>query len=352
MNRIYFIVILFLTILSLIFIGIYKMREANKGGAPEPIAVHPLAPFPSFISGVGIVEAGSENIFIGTPLNRIIDKVLVKVGSKVKKGDVLLQLESRDLEAELAARQAAYKIAVARLDRLKSMPRQEDIQTAEAMLKASEANLLQAKNQYDMVQGLQDSRALSQEEINRRAANYEQAEARYQESKANLSKITSGTWQPDLEVGQLEVLQAKAEVQKIRTEIQRTMIRSPIDGKVLQIRIHEGEFPPMDTSRTPIMVVGNTDEKHLEVSINQYNAPYFRHDAPAVAFLQGNPKKEFPLEFVRLDPYLVNKLNLTNDIQEKVDTRVLKVTYRFTDSSRGLFVGQQMDVFIKADFDK
>lgn len=352
MNRPYFLIILALTILSLLFIGIYKWREAGNVTSEEPLAKHHLSPFPSSISGVGIVEAGSENIFIGTPLNRIIDKVLVQVGTKVKKGDVLLQLEARDLEAELAARQVAYEIAVAKLDRLKAMPREEDISAAEAAVSASKTSLNQAKNQFEIVQGLEHSRALSQEEINRRRFNFEQAEAKYTEAKANLDKLIGGTWAPDLEIGQLEVLQARAEAQKIRTEIQRTIIRSPIDGKVLQIKIHEGEFPPIDTSRNPIMVVGNTDEKHLEVSINQYNAPYFRHDAPAVAFLQGNTKREFPLEFVRLDPYLVNKQNLTNDIHEKVDTRVLKVTYRFKEGSRGVFVGQQMDVFIKADFDK
>ncbi|KAF3362667.1 hypothetical protein PHSC3_000906 [Chlamydiales bacterium STE3] len=347
MNRIHFYVILALAVLSFFFIAVYKWREP---GTPSPTslqALHPIAPYKTYISGVGLVEAGSENIFIGTPLNRIIEKVLVHVGTKVKKGDILLQLEARDLEAELVAKQAAYEITVAKLERLQALPRKEDIASSTAVVKASEVDYLQAKSQYDRIQELQDPRALSQEEINRRRFHFEQAEAKYQQAKANLSKIEGGTWQPDLEIAKLEVLQARAETQKIRTEIERTIIRSPIDGKVLQVKIHGGEFPPLDTSKTPIMIVGNTDEKHLEVSINQYNAPYFRHDAPAVAFLQGDPKQAFELEFVRLDPYLVNKQNLTNDIQERVDTRVLKVTYRFKNNPREVFVGQQMDVFIK-----
>ncbi|MGK5594903.1 MAG: HlyD family secretion protein [Parachlamydiaceae bacterium] len=347
MNRIYFYVILGLATLSLLFIIFYKWQEASKSPHTPPPTLYPIAPYKSYITGVGIVEAGSENIFIGTPLNRIVEKVMVKVGSKIKKGEVLLQLEARDLEAELATRQVAYEIAVAKLDRLKSMPRQEDVISAEAALIASESDYEQAKTQYEMTQQLQDLRALSQEEINRRKTNMEQAEARRKEAQARLAKIRSGTWQPDLEIAELEVRQAQAEVQKVRTEIQRTLIRSPIDGKVLQIKIHEGEFPPLDTSKNPIMVVGNTDEKHLEVSINQFNAPYFKPDSPAVAFLQGDPKRAFELEFVSLDPYLVNKQDFTNDIQERVDTRVLKVTYRFKTNTRGVFVGQQMDVFIK-----
>jgi HlyD family secretion protein len=105
----------------------------------------------------------------------------------------------------------------------------------------------------------------------------------------------------------------------------------------------------MDPVRNPMMIIGNTEEKYLEVSINQYTAPYFRSDSPAVAFLQGDNRIEYPLQFVRLEPYLVNKQNLTGDISERVDTRVLHVIYKFKNDAEGIFVGQQMDVFIEAE---
>src|SRR5688500_135229 len=130
MNRLYFLIILGLTVFSLFFIGIYKWRESRKTVTEEQATRHLLSPFKTYISATGVVVAGSENIFIGTPLNRIIEKVLVKVGSKVKKGDVLLKMEAKDLEAELVARHSAYLIAVAKLDKLKAMPRAEDIAAA------------------------------------------------------------------------------------------------------------------------------------------------------------------------------------------------------------------------------
>jgi len=75
----------------------------------------------------------------------------------------------------------------------------------------------------------------------------------------------------------------------------------------------------------------------------------FQSDAPAVAFLQGNEKVKFPLVFVRIEPLLVNKQNLTNDINEKVDTRVLQIIYRIKNDDHPIFVGQQMDVFIETE---
>ena len=95
------------------------------------------------------------------------------------------------------------------------------------------------------------------------------------------------------------------------------------------------------------MILGNTDKMHLRVNINQFDASFYDPKAPAVAYLQGNAQVEFPLELVKVEPYFVTKQNLTHDIAEKVDTRVLQVIYSFKEGEQHVFVGQQMDVFIE-----
>lgn len=320
--------------------------EIEKPVEREVSIPPPIAPFKSNISGVGIVEPSSGNIFIGTPISRLVEAVLVAVGEKVKKGDVLFRLEDRDLEANLIVRRAAYKSELAKLQRLEAFPRPEDLAEAAATLKNTKAELDLAKNAYEMVLQLPDPRAISEEEKNRRYFSYQQAEAKWQQAQAQFDKIKAGTWKPDLEIAQFEVEQAQADFNSVKTEIERTFIRSPIDGTILQINIHAGEFPPPDTFKIPIMIVGNIDEMYLRVSINQLDIPYFQPHAPAVAFFQGDARFKFPLEFIRVEPFLVNKQNLTNDIAETVDTRVLKIIYRIKKDDHPIFVGQQMDVFI------
>lgn len=342
-----FIVAIALICLFLIFFSLWREIEApltKDTGIPPP-----RAPYESQISGVGIVEASSDNITIGTPVNRIIDKVLVTVGQKVKKGDALFQLENLDLKANLMTQQTAYEIAVANLQKLQSLPRAEDLAAAKAAMKNAQVELEFVKKQYEMVQALQDSRAISQEEKNRRLFNYQQSEAKLQQVQADLEKIEAGAWKPDLEIAQLEVQQANANVNRIQAEIQRTTIQSPIDGTILQIKIHEGEMPPYDSFRTPLMVLGNTEDLFLRVSINQLLIPEFQPEAPAVAFIQGNSRFQYPLEFVRIEPLLVHKQDLTNEITERIDTRVLQIIYRIKKDVPPLFVGQQMDVFIEAN---
>lgn len=349
MNRYYFLWIVLIALLCLI-LTLFAIWHTISPPPPAQKFITPIArpPFTSYISGVGIVEASSDNISIGTSVNRLVDKVLVTAGTKVKKGNPLFKLEDQDLQAELQTRKIAYDITLARLQKLEALPRQEELIAAEADLKKAEVDRNQAKTQYDMVQGLEDSRALSLQEINRRRFNFEQAEANSMQAKAHYDQVKDGTWKPDLKIAYLETQQAKANIEQIEAEINRTIITSPIDGEVLQVTIHKGELP--SSSSAPLMVVGNIDEMYLKVSINQFDAPYFESKAPAVAYLRGNARVEYPLEFVRLDPYLVYKHNLTNDITEKFDTRVLQVIYRIKNVDHNIFVGQQMDAFIEAKF--
>ena len=127
-------------------------------------------------------------------------------------------------------RQIEYESSIAKLTKLEALPRQEDVAAVEAAFQSSEIQVAQAESQYEMVEGLQDSGALSQEEINRRCFSYQQAEAKLQEAQADLEKINAGTWGPDLEIARLETEQAKANIERVQADIERTIIRSPIDG--------------------------------------------------------------------------------------------------------------------------
>ncbi len=102
MNRNYFywIVLMAGACIALVAIFMWKENASAKSPLPKSVSLQPPVPFRTSISAVGIVEPSSENIYVGSPVNRVVDKVEVVVGQKVKKGDVLFRLESRDLVAE------------------------------------------------------------------------------------------------------------------------------------------------------------------------------------------------------------------------------------------------------------
>lgn len=349
MNRNYFVMIAGAALLCLLLIFISLWHELETPVTKDPIIPPNVGPYQFQISGIGIVEPSSENIYIGTPVNRVVEHVYAQVGEKVKKGQPLFSLENRDLSANLEVQNAAYASALARSERLKQLPQAEDLTAAKINLHNAKIAMESAKSQNEMVAQLPDQRAISQEEKNRRLYAYRQAEAQLHQAQASYAKIKAGVWQPDLEIAELETAQAKANVDLVHTEIERTTIRSPIDGTVLQVKIHDGELPSMDTLSAPLMVLGDLDEMHLRVNINQLDIPLFNPEFPATAYLQGDSKHAFRLKFVRMEPLLVNKQNLSNNIYEKVDTRVMQLIYRFENNDKPIYVGQQMDVYIETN---
>ena len=55
---------------------------------------------------------------------------------------------------------------------------------------------------------------------------------------------------------------------------------------------------------------------------------------------------KLPLAFVRVQPYVSPKIELSNQRQERVDLRVLPVIFRFEKKDAPVYPGQLVDVFI------
>ena len=151
-----------------------------------------------------------------------------------------------------------------------------------------------------------------------------------------------------VDVAKAAVTQAEAQVHSIEEDIRRTTINALVEGRVLQVNIRPGEFVATP-SNIPLIVLGNIDQLHVRVDIDEHDIPRFVTGTEAWAMLKGNTKEKFPLTFVRVEPYVVPKRSLTGQNTERVDTRVLQVIYEMDTRGRRMFVGQQVDVYINAE---
>jgi multidrug resistance efflux pump len=125
------------------------------------------------------------------------------------------------------------------------------------------------------------------------------------------------------------------------------VVRALVAGEVLQVNVRPGEYVGAPAGQA-LVVLGNVGQLHVRVDIDEHDIPRFHPGAPAKAMLRGSPGQEFPLTFVRVEPYVVPKKSLTGNNSERVDTRVLQVIYAVEAEGAPLYVGQQMDVFIDA----
>jgi HlyD family secretion protein len=267
----------------------------------EPGEQHAVArsdvrsPFDYQVAGTGVVEAGTGNIAIGTPVSGIVAAVPVHWGDPVQPGTTLLQLDERDLRAQTPLAEARIREAAARLARV--------------------------KYQADLAEKMHAQRLLSEEQFRDRRF--------------------------EVQIDEAALGAAQAELERIRVEIGRRTIRSPVAGRVLQLNVRPGEAAETGASGTPLMVIGDDSRLRLRVDIDENEAMRVQPSAAAVAIVRGHPELRTELHFESIEPYVVPRKALSGDTTERVDTRVLQVIYSFERARLPVYVGQRLDVFIQ-----
>jgi HlyD family secretion protein len=332
--------------------AIYNVAKLQREApASSPLVDPPTAPKIRSIAGSGIVEAKRENIPIGTKVPGVVDKVYVVIGQKVKANDPLFHIDDRELRAELVSREAAVAAAQAQLHRLKNAPRAEDIPPAVAAVEEAKAKLQDARASFRRTKQLFDRTMATPGEFDRDMYMEKAAEAALARADADLKKIWACSWIEDIKVSEAALLQAQSQVESMKILLDRLTVRAYVDGDVLQVHVRPGQFAALQWNE-PLIILGDLDTLHVRVDVDENDLPMFERETKAIATLKGRPGVRFDLDFVKVEPYVIPKKSLTGDNSERVDTRVLQVVYALKSRPASVFVGQQMDVYLKANVPK
>lgn len=284
-------------VIGLILCGVVIYQGQKKVVFVETIQSPPSSPFESFIAAQGMIESSYKNIPVGSSYTDVITEVYVAVGDRVKKGTNLFKTDTRLFEAQLAEALADQAVA------------QEDYRNQTV--------------QFSYYQNLVDKNAVSKQA-------YTVAEFNQRISQEKLKK-------------------AQATVNTYKTHIARSYVKAPIDGEVLQLNIRVGQYAmQVGINDTPLILFGDPDYFHVRTDIDEEDSWRYEQGEPAIAFVRGNKKIQIPLEYVYSEPYIIAKKSLTGSDVQRVDTRVMQVVYRFKKQNLPVYMGELLDVYIKA----
>jgi multidrug resistance efflux pump len=339
----------------LAFSIIQVVRGQQKPEQPLPPIDPPRTPFGKTVAGAGVVEARSENISVGTALPGLVltvNSTVEDVGKSVKKDYPLCIIDDRQLKAQLKLQEANLFSAQAQLAKLLAQPRPEEVPPLEAALEAADFNYKVQTDTARRNKDLYPQNAVPEKDYTQSLLLAEQARRQKKQAEDQLALLKAGAWDYDINIAQASLAIAKAQVEQTRTDLERLIVRSPIDGKVLQVNVRTGEYvgtPPT----TALYVIGSDRPFNIRVDIDEHDIPRayraFKKGLKAIASPRGDPKMEFKLAFVRVEPYVIPKKSLTGDNTERVDTRVLQVIYEVEGEAPALYVGMQVDVFLDTE---
>jgi multidrug efflux pump subunit AcrA (membrane-fusion protein) len=300
----------FIGVLAAVWAAYSVVRTQPSRAPTDPPAPPAISDFKETVAATGLIEASTENIWVGTPLAGVVQKVFVTAGQSVRSGEPLFELDTRQLRAEVDVRQHAVVVARARAH-------------------VVESRIADLQRQLDFAEQVKDKRAISAEELTRRRSAVETATAELDEVRSEISA-------------------AAAQVRSVQVDLERSTVRAPLAAEVLQVKVRVGEFAPAAATANPLVLLGRSKPLHVRVDVDEHEAWRVREGAHATGHVRGNADLKAPLQFVRFEPFVVPKRSLTGDSTERVDTRVLQIIYRVQRDDVPLFVGQQLDVFIDA----
>ncbi|WP_445632158.1 ABC exporter membrane fusion protein [Nostoc sp. DSM 114167] len=293
-----------------------------------------------------------------------VEKLLVKEGDRVKAGQAIAILNSRDrLQAAFKEAQEQVKVAQANLNRTQAgakrgeivaqkaaiarleAERQGDINAQAATIERFQAQVRNAQAEDERYQQLYQQGAISASQRDSKRLNLETAQKSLQEAQAQLNRTQSTSQQQvkqatatldeiaevrgvDVESAQAEVNRAIAAMNLAKVNLEQAVVRSPQNGQVFEIHTHPGEL----VSNDGIADIGQTSQMYVIAEVYESDIGKV-HSGQQVRIFGDN----LPIELqgiVDRKGLQVRRQNVINtDPVSNIDNRVVEVHIRLDETS-------------------
>jgi multidrug resistance efflux pump len=190
----------------------------------------------------GRVEGAGPAMSIGVAATGIVNQILVREGSRVHAGDLLVKLDCQAQEADVRTREAHLAAAQATYDKFRNGPRPDEIAVGEAVVNFSQARADEAHKTLQRTLSLQEgvtvttARVLEVERDDRIAA------AQLAEARAQLNLLRAGSREEDIRQAKALRDAAAAELDASRAKLDQCSVRAPVEGVVLDVLANQGQF--------------------------------------------------------------------------------------------------------------
>ena len=233
----------------------------------------------------------------------IVKNLLVDYGDRVKKGQLLAQLDKVEIEAQVAQSRAALEAAQATL---KSS--QADYERAKVDAEGPDVPLL--KRAYDRDVSMAKDGVVSESALEDAQKNYEMAL-----NKQNVSKAQVTVLRAKIAQSQANVAQNEANLKQLLEQLSYTDIVSPIDGIVLSRDVQMGDAVSsilvLGSTATLVMTLGDTSEVYVKGKVDESDIGKVYLGQRARIKVESFKDKTFEGKVTKISPMGVEKDNVT-----------------------------------------
>jgi HlyD family secretion protein len=233
----------------------------------------------------------------------IVKKLYVDYGDKIKKGQMLAELDRDEIQARVDQARAQLEASSASLSGTRA-----DLERAKVDAEGPDVPML--KRAYNRAQGMAKEGVVSASALDDAEKNYVMSVNKQNVSKAQLQVLQA-------KIGQAEgqVAQDRANLKQLEEQLSYTTIESPIDGIVLSRDVEIGDAVSsilvLGSSATLVMTLGDTSEVYVKGKVDESDIGKVYLGQPARIKVESFKDKTFTGKVTKISPMGVEKDNVT-----------------------------------------
>jgi HlyD family secretion protein len=299
------------------------------------------------IAAQGRIEPVSEAVELAIGSVGTLAVVYVDEGDTVKKGQILAEIVNGDQQARVTQAEAQVALRKAELDKLLHGARSEERRQAAAQFERTEASLALAKQELARRRPLAATGFSSQQSLEQAVSSMQIAEANNNANRAALELVNAPPRAEDVAIAQANLALAEGNLAEQRVLLQKTQLRSPINGVVLRRYLKTGETISIQPL-IPILQIGDTSHFRVRAEIDETEVGRLRLGQRASMTAPSYPNRHFSGVIARIGQRMGRKNVRSDEPTEKNDTAVLDVLIDLDEPGVRLPVGLRVDVFLEA----
>ena len=319
-------------------------KQEQKSDPGKTVTVQVIKPKPGGLERIceqAATIAAFESVDVVPQVSGVLKVLLVDIGSRVKKGDVLAVIDSADLVKDQELAKIALELARAKVDQqeAKVETAKTEVLAAEATIKARQAELVSSKSNQnyrtkvlERMKKLQQSNAVPREEVDSEMAKYEAAlagttaaEAALERAKAEKNQTLSRVRLAEtaLKLERLQVRAAQVGLEKAELLVNHTRLTAPFDGVVTTRNLVAGDVVSAKNPRA-VLKINRTDKMRLVVLVPESDAVFVRPGMPVDLEIAALGDRKFSgLTVSRTASFLQGKILEPENLM--FDTRTMRV---------------------------
>jgi len=325
--------------------GGYLLSETFYGSNSSTTTAAAKTELPWVAAAPGRVEPGSGEFRLGVAIIGKVADVPVEVNDQVEAGELLVRLDDEETRARLAAAEADEGLRRRERDNQPSTSGRQNVTKGEDGVYSAEREVTGARFELDAAIAAKRRGEATDQQLADARRRLEKAEERVERERLAYAQAQAKTDLPAPNQFESALTAARANVALAATQLDKTRIRAPKAGTVLELHAKQGEIVSPSPEQ-PLVVVGDMSVVRVKAEVDDGDVAKIKVGQKAFVRSINYPGKEFEGTVTTLAPTMATPRINPRGPRRASDIEVLEMTIKL-DGDVPLLPGMRVDAFVR-----